>query len=326
MCAFLNERAKACLPTSLVDFLSGRLAEQGRSHLVWADAHVSRLLVLASRKLVSDTYRRDISAVSSEARLGELLCEISLASSLGVISTMPPVLRPKTDRGTECDVKVSVVGHNLRRDEAPGGSVVGYVKVDQEVSQRIKAVRRHSAQIDGPLQQAGGRPQAIPAGLSQRFVPLPPLVRRGGEHPVTHHPSPLRRSNGLRCSAVAVSPGRWAILPLQLEGDIGVRTYSRRRRRRALRRQDMAKSEGAGRSPRSCFECPYTRRLTRQRSGPLALCNREARVSIERTGWSLPRPTAEVGPILEEHRRRSSGEIRWSADHEPHRAARTLPR
>ena len=111
--ALLNERAKVCLPTGLVEFLSGSLAEQGRSHLMRADVHISRLLARTSQKRVGDTYRRDISGVSGEARLAELLCEIALASSLGLISTVPPVLRPKTVWGTECDVKVNVAGHDV---------------------------------------------------------------------------------------------------------------------------------------------------------------------------------------------------------------------
>ena len=113
LCALLNEHAKVCLPMGPFEFLSGRLAHQGRSHLLQADAHVSRLIALTSRDLVGDIYRRDMSGVSNETQLAELLCEIALASSLGAISTDAPVLRPKTDRGTECDVKVSVAGHDV---------------------------------------------------------------------------------------------------------------------------------------------------------------------------------------------------------------------
>ena len=111
--ALLNKRAKVRLPTGLEDFLSGGLAHQGRSLLLRADTHVSRLFARTSCKIVGDTYRRDISGLSSEDRLAELLCEIALASSLAAISIVPPVLRPKTDWGTECDVKVSVADHEL---------------------------------------------------------------------------------------------------------------------------------------------------------------------------------------------------------------------
>lgn len=111
--ALLNERAKACLPAGLVEFLSGRLAHQGRRNLRQAETHVARLVSLTSSKLVGDTYRRDISGVSNEARLAELLCEIALASSLAAISATPPALRPRTDRGTECDVKISLAGHEV---------------------------------------------------------------------------------------------------------------------------------------------------------------------------------------------------------------------
>lgn len=108
--ALLNQQAKRTPPKGFLEFLSGKWAAEGRRHLRLADTRVSSLIARTSKKIVGDTYRRDLSSVDTENRLAELLCEISLADALGGISSVPPVLRPKTQIGTECDVKVVVDG------------------------------------------------------------------------------------------------------------------------------------------------------------------------------------------------------------------------
>ena len=113
MWALLNQQAKRSPPKGFEEFLSGKWAAEGRSHLRLADKRVFSLIAKTSEKLVGDTYRRDLSGVDSENRLAELLCEISLVDALGGISSVPPVLRPKTEIGTECDVKVVIEGHVL---------------------------------------------------------------------------------------------------------------------------------------------------------------------------------------------------------------------
>lgn len=113
MWALLNQQAKRSPPKGFEEFLSGKWAAEGRNHLRLVDNRVASLIAKTSRKLVGDTYRRDLSGVDSENRLAELLCEISLVDALGGISSVPPVLRPKTKIGTEGDVKVVIEGHVL---------------------------------------------------------------------------------------------------------------------------------------------------------------------------------------------------------------------
>lgn len=108
--AILNQRAKQRPPKGFKEFLSGKWAAEGRVLLRQADLRIFGLIEKTSEQLVGDTYRRDISGVDSENRLAELLCEISLADALGAISSVAPILRPKIETGTECDVKVVVAG------------------------------------------------------------------------------------------------------------------------------------------------------------------------------------------------------------------------
>ena len=62
---------------------------------------------------MGDTYRRDLSGVDTESKLAELLCEVTLVDALAGISSVPPVLRPKTEAGKECDIKVVIEGSDL---------------------------------------------------------------------------------------------------------------------------------------------------------------------------------------------------------------------
>jgi hypothetical protein len=112
----LNQKARRKPPAGFRAFLAGSWYEQGRAFLQHADKRINQLIEQTSEKLVGDTYRRDLSGADSEKKLAELLCEISLVASLARISLEVPVLRPKNESGTECDVKVVIEGIDLYGD------------------------------------------------------------------------------------------------------------------------------------------------------------------------------------------------------------------
>jgi hypothetical protein len=111
--SILNQQAKRSPPNGFQEFLSGKWAEEGKVLLQLADKRISKLIEKTSERLVGDTYRRDLSGADSENRLAELFCEISLTDSLAGIASDTPVLRPRTEIGTECDVKVVIEGSDL---------------------------------------------------------------------------------------------------------------------------------------------------------------------------------------------------------------------
>ncbi len=111
--AILNQQAKQTPPEGLQEFLSGTWGAEGRKQLQLADKRLSSLIKSTSERTVGDTYRRDISGVDTKNKVAELLCEIILVDALGGISNAPPVLRPKTKTGKECDVKVVVERSDL---------------------------------------------------------------------------------------------------------------------------------------------------------------------------------------------------------------------
>ncbi len=111
--ALLNQQARCDPPEGIQEFLSGAWRGEGQRHLRLADARVSRLIAKTSEKIVGDIYRRDFSGVETENKLAELLCEITLVDALGGMSSTPPVLRPATKNGKECDVKVVIEGSDL---------------------------------------------------------------------------------------------------------------------------------------------------------------------------------------------------------------------
>lgn len=108
--SILNQRARRSPPKGFQEFLSGEWAEEGKIWLKLADKRVFQLINRSSERDVGDTYRRDLSAADSKNKLAELFSEISLADSLAGISSEEPILRPKTETGTECDVKVVIEG------------------------------------------------------------------------------------------------------------------------------------------------------------------------------------------------------------------------
>ena len=129
--SILNERAKRRPPKGFDEFLSGQYIEEGRALLRFADRRLAALIAKTSHQLVGDTYRRDLSAVDSERRLAELLCEITLADALGGVSSVPPILRPKTGVGTEYDVRVVVESRVLHwRIETIEGPLEGRHEID----------------------------------------------------------------------------------------------------------------------------------------------------------------------------------------------------
>ena len=111
--ALLNQQAKQNLPVGLQEFLSGTSATEGRRQLRLANMRVSSLIARTSQKIVSDTYRRDLSGVDTESKLAELLCEMTLVDALASISDVLPILRPTTETGKKCDVKVVVEGSDI---------------------------------------------------------------------------------------------------------------------------------------------------------------------------------------------------------------------
>jgi len=111
--AILNQHAKRNPPAGLQEFLSGTWGAEGQRQLELADNRLSSLITRTSERTVVDTYRRDLSGVDTENKVAELLCEITLVDALGGISNAPPVLRPKTETGKECDVKVVVERSDL---------------------------------------------------------------------------------------------------------------------------------------------------------------------------------------------------------------------
>lgn len=111
--ALLNQRARLTPPNGFTEFIYGDWAVEGRRLLRLTDARVHNLIMRTSAKAVGDAFRRDISGVDSQDKLAELLCEMMLIDALGMISSTPPIFRPKTDTGTACDVRVAVDGNDL---------------------------------------------------------------------------------------------------------------------------------------------------------------------------------------------------------------------
>lgn len=111
--ALFNQQARRNPPKGFQEFLSGTGALEGRRQLQLADTRISRLIAKTCERRVGDAYRRDLSGVNTENKLAELLCEITLIDALGGISSAPPVLRPKTETGKACDVKVVVESGDL---------------------------------------------------------------------------------------------------------------------------------------------------------------------------------------------------------------------
>lgn len=114
--SIFNQRARRCPPKGFQEFLSGEGAENGKVWLQSADKRICQLIQKTSETQVGDTYRRDISGAESENKLAEIFCEITLADSLGSISSDILLLRPKNETGTECDVKVVINGFELFGD------------------------------------------------------------------------------------------------------------------------------------------------------------------------------------------------------------------
>ncbi len=114
--SIFNQKAKLSPSKGFEEFVSGDGGEVGKEWLKLADQRISHLILTTSDKQVGDAYRRDISAAKTANIIAEIFCELTLADSLGSISSNTPELRPKSGTGTECDVKVVINGFDLFGD------------------------------------------------------------------------------------------------------------------------------------------------------------------------------------------------------------------
>lgn len=115
--SILNQKAKQDLPQGFKEFLSGDYSENGKVLLQQIDKKIATLIHQLSQKVVGDNYRRDLSGADGESKLAQFFCEISLVSSLSLLSAKQPLLHPKSGRGeTECDVKVYIEGFDVYGD------------------------------------------------------------------------------------------------------------------------------------------------------------------------------------------------------------------
>lgn len=114
----LNREARHNPSKGFQEFLSGNTCkrEWGEHFLQIMDNKITQLIQNTSQRLIGDKYRRDLSGANSEKKLAELFCEISLVESLTKISLEAPLLRPRNESGTECDVKVVIEGVDLYAD------------------------------------------------------------------------------------------------------------------------------------------------------------------------------------------------------------------
>lgn len=87
-------------------------AEQGKANLIFADKTIKKLIENCGLKSVGDTYRRDMSAVSTESQLAELLCEITLCSAISSIAS-DIHLRPPSRKGTSCDISFQLQNYTI---------------------------------------------------------------------------------------------------------------------------------------------------------------------------------------------------------------------
>jgi len=114
--SILNIGAQKNIPQGFIDFLSGENAEIGQMHLKNTESRIGYLFKRLSKKDVGDRYRRHLSGVNTENQLAEFLCEITLVAALSKLSFEVPVIHPKNDRGTSCDVKVNIVNIDVYGD------------------------------------------------------------------------------------------------------------------------------------------------------------------------------------------------------------------
>ena len=83
--SLLNKKAQSTLPPGIVEYIgAGDPAEieAGRAGLVIAERHLHDLISLCDDAVVLATYRRDLSGVSTTTQFAELLCEITLCTSV----------------------------------------------------------------------------------------------------------------------------------------------------------------------------------------------------------------------------------------------------
>lgn len=113
--SLLNEKAKSGLPTGIKAYLSlgsDSEIESGKSNFLTIENHLSELIQYSSEKEVGDTYRKDLSNVSTEQTLSEIFCEIALCVKVGSYSSSV-TLRPSTGKGTHSDCKFYIDGREI---------------------------------------------------------------------------------------------------------------------------------------------------------------------------------------------------------------------
>jgi hypothetical protein len=114
--SLLNSKAQSTLPPGIADFIGAgepEVIEEGKAGLVTAERHLDALISLCGKADVLASYRRDLSGISTTTQLAELLCEMTLCASLARLSSHKPQLRPRSGRGTSCDVAIQLAGHTV---------------------------------------------------------------------------------------------------------------------------------------------------------------------------------------------------------------------
>ncbi len=113
--SLLNQKAKTELPIGIKDYLStgsDSEIEAGKINFLTIENLLSELIAFSSEKEVGDSYRRDISNVSTEQTLSEIFCEIALCVKVGSYSGSI-TLHPSTGKGTHSDCKFHIDGREI---------------------------------------------------------------------------------------------------------------------------------------------------------------------------------------------------------------------
>lgn len=108
--SLLNTKARRTFPAGLVVYLSPPDTIAGGRNLRAADHGIAHLVERCGQKAVEGAYRRDMSAVSDERQLRDLLCETSAAAAIASIADEPPRLRSRVGQ-KKCDLTAMIGGH-----------------------------------------------------------------------------------------------------------------------------------------------------------------------------------------------------------------------
>jgi len=113
--SLLNQKAKINLPSGIIDYI-GKGSEgeikNGKINFLTVESFLSELINYSSEKEVGNSYRRDLSKVSTEKALSEIFCEIALCVKIGSYSGSI-ILHPKTGKGSHSDCKFFINGSEV---------------------------------------------------------------------------------------------------------------------------------------------------------------------------------------------------------------------